>query len=398
MAGFRVLHVTDYASMYEGAFIRQLRMLDEDLRSRGARPSALCATSAALERDWARTLQDDGWTLREVPAGSTRPQRHVARAIADAVLEEQPDVVHVHFGTYDLSTRRALRSVRRLLGPAMPKLVWHYRTALETPVAERSPLRRAKDYLKFERAGRDVDLFVGVTRALADEVAARGAARERSVGIVAGCDTERFRRDSANRDRVRDRLGVADDEVMVLHMGWSWYRKGGDLLAEAMRSLETGSGPRIRAFSIGAPDDELLGSVQPLPMSDRVHEYHQASDIFVSASRSEGFGNGLVEAMACERVAVAAAAEGQVETFAGLDGVETIPIEDSRALAAAIRDLVRRRASWPALGQASRRHVLEHHSMRRWARDMADAYARLRPERLASSDARTGSDHAAEVA
>lgn len=383
MDGLRVLHVTDYASAYEGAFIRQLRMLDEEVRGRGGRASALCLTAAACRREWARTLEDDGWQLREIPDGSTRAQRRVARAIADHVLELRPDVVHVHFGTYDLSTRAALRSLRRLLGDAMPRLVWHYRTALETTIEGRSAVRRVKDRLKFEHAGRDVDLFVGVTRALADEVAARGAPADRARGIVAGCDTERFRRDPETRARVREGLGLEESDVLLLHMGWSWHRKGGDLLAQAVRTLEGGGGPRIVACSIGAPEDALLGSVRPLPISDRVHEYHQASDVFISASRSEGFGNGLVEAMACERVAVAAAADGQVETFRGLDGVVPVPVGDAGAIVDAVRELVRVRASWPTLGQANRAHVLEHHSMRRWARDMADAYAQLCPGRMA---------------
>jgi glycosyltransferase involved in cell wall biosynthesis len=400
MPGFRVLHVTDYASAYEGAFIRQLRMLDEEIRGRDGRPSAICLTSAAMNRSWATTLREDGWQLREVPDGTPWPERRVSRAIQDAVLELRPDVVHVHFGTYDLSTRAALQRLRRKLGPDMPRLVWHYRTALETPVEERSMLRRGKDMLKFGRGAQDVDLIVGVTQALADEVIERGAPADRTRGIVAGCDTDRFRSDRANRQRVRESLGVADDEILLMHMGWSWHRKGGDLLAEAVRSIEAGGGPKLVACSIGAPEDAVLGSVRALPMTDRVHEYHQAADIFVSASRSEGFGNGLVEAMACERVAIAAAAGGQLETFAGIDGVLAIPVGDAAALARAIRELVDRRASWPALGAANRAHVLERHSMRRWARDMADAYAELVPAHLDTAGARASSSAAtaAEVA
>ena len=386
MPGFRVLNVTDYASAYEGAFIRQLRMLDEEIRRRDGRASAICLTPSAMARPWVDTLRQDGWELREVPHGTPWPERRIARAIQDAVLELRPDVVHVHFGTFDLSTRAALQRLRRRLGPAMPRLVWHYRTALETPVAERSALRRWKDRLKYGRGAQDVDLIVGVTQALADEVVERGAPRGRTRGIVAGCDTDRFRSDAATRRRMRDSIGVGDDEILLMHMGWSWHRKGGDLLAEAVRSIEAGGGPKLLACSIGAPEDALLGSVRALPMSDRVHEYHQAADIFVSASRSEGFGNGLVEAMACERVAIAAAAGGQLETFAGIEGVVTIPVGDAQALARAVRELVERRASWPALGAANRRHVLERHSMRRWARDMADAYAELVPAHLEPSN------------
>lgn len=401
MPGFRVLHVTDYASAYEGAFIRQLRMLDEELRGRDGRASAICLTAAAMARPWADTLRGDGWQLREVPDGTPWPERAVSKAIEAAVLELRPDVVHVHFGTFDLSTRAALQRLRRRLGADMPKLVWHYRTALETSVEDRSLVRRWKDRLKFGRGAQDVDLLVGVTQALADEVIARGAPADRTRGIVAGCDTDRFRPDRATRRRVRETLGVAEDEVLLMHMGWSWHRKGGDLLAEAVRSIETGGGPKLVACSIGAPADAVLGSVRALPMTDRVHEYHQAADIFISASRSEGFGNGLVEAMACERVAIAAAAGGQLETFAGIEGVATIPVGDADALARAIRDLLDRRQHWPALGVANRAHVLEKHSMRRWARDMGDAYAALVPQHLGPAAARPplpGASTAAEVA
>jgi glycosyltransferase involved in cell wall biosynthesis len=387
MDGFRTMHVTDYASAYEGAFIRQLRMLDDEIRSRGGRPSVLCLTSKALARPWAVTLVNDGWVLGELPDGSTRAQRRAARAIAYHVREHRPDVVHVHFGTFDLSARRALRMLRRELGRDAPKLVWHYRTALETTIEGRDARRRLKDRLKFERAGSDVDRFVAVTRALAEEVVARGASADRVRGIVAGCDTDTFRRDPATRARIRASLGIADDDVLVLHMGWSWHRKGGDLLAEAVRSLDSLPDTRIVACSIGAPEDAVLGAVRSLPITDCVHEYHQASDIFVSASRSEGFGNGLVEAMACERVAVAAAAEGQIETFAGLDGVVAIPVGDPDAITAAIQALVARREQWPTLGATSRRHVIERHSMRRWAREMADEYAILCPARLTAAPA-----------
>jgi glycosyltransferase involved in cell wall biosynthesis len=184
----------------------------------------------------------------------------------------------------------------------------------------------------------------------------------------------------------------------MLQMWCSWHRKGGDQLAEAGTSLSALSDPRIVAYSIGAPEDALLGAVRQLPITDRVHEYHQASDIFVSASRSEGFGNGLVEAMACERVAVAALAEGQVETFDGIDGVVTMPVGDAGALTDAIRMLVHRRGSWATLGAANRRHVVERHSMRRWARDMADAYAELQPLRLDSSSTAAIASNHTEVA
>lgn len=403
MSGFRVLHVSDYSAAYEGAFIRQLRMLDEELRARGAAPSAFGLTSPALAQGWARNLAVEGWTLAELPPSSTRASGAAVAAIADSIREVEPDVVHVHFGTYDLAARAALRRLRRDPRFASTKLVWHYRTALEEPISARGPLRRIKDHLKFTRASRDVDLVVGVTNALAAEAVARGVEPERARGVVAGCDTDTFRMERSTRARVREELGLDDGDVLLLHMGWMWHRKGGDLLVDALEQLtdadgRTADGTRIVACSIGAPEDVELGRVRRLPMSTGVHEYHQAADIFISASRSEGFGNGLVEAMACERVAVAACADGQVETFDGIHGVVPVAVGDAAALAEGITRLLAQRSTWPTMGQASRAHVLAHHSMRRWAREMADTYAELLPHSLPTAAEGDAEPATAEVA
>ncbi|MEO6867269.1 MAG: glycosyltransferase, partial [Gaiellales bacterium] len=113
---------------------------------------------------------------------------------------------------------------------------------------------------------------------------------------------------------------------------------------------------------------------------------------------SEGFGNGLVEAMACERVAVAAAAGGQLETFAGIDGVLTVPVNDSAALTGALRELIATRPTWRRRGLGNRAHVVERHSMRRWAAEMANAYAELVPSYLELGAAGASAARTTEVA
>ena len=302
------------------------------------------------------------------------------RAAIEQVIEDTgATIVHTHFGSYDIATAQAVRRLRSR-GKQLVQ-VWHYRTALTLPVSRRSLRRRLKDVLKFQLAGRGVDRCVAVTDALAEEVAARGM-RTKARGIVAGTDTEVFCAASdADRAMLRDRLGVAPHQILVLHMGWDWLRKGGDILAAAAQKVHAEGGAECVYFSIGANVADLEAPVQRLEPTDAVHELHQAADIFVSASRSEGFGNGLVEALACERVAVAALVAGQQEIFSGLgDGCIAVAPEDPDALALGIRTLVERREDWPALGRANRAYIVERNSMRRWARQMADEYVDLLPQ------------------
>ncbi len=237
------------------------------------------------------------------------------------------------------------------------------RTALEMPVDERGVVRRLKDHLKFERAGRgSTDSSRSRTRWPQRSSHAAPTPSAPTVSSRAAIPTGSG---PTPRSALASREHSGSSPTTSCSCTWlAWYRKGGDLLAGAMRMLEGVRAATYRRLLHRAPDDAVLGSVRRLPVTDRVHEYHQASDIFLSASRSEGFGNGLVEAMACECVAIASVAAGQVETFAGLDGVLAVPVATTRPSPRQFGSLVARREAWPALGEANRAHVLEHHSMR----------------------------------
>jgi glycosyltransferase involved in cell wall biosynthesis len=195
---------------------------------------------------------------------------------------------------------------------------------------------------------------------------------------VAGSDTERFRPDAENRRRVRESLGIPESSVVVLHLGWHWRRKGGDLLAAAASRLMERGHEDLVFLSLGAPASEVVAPVKSLAFTERVEEVHQAADIFVSASRSEGFGNGLVEGLASGCVAVATLVEGQREIFEGLAGCRSVPVEDPAAIADAVESLLGERERWPELGKGNRAHIVRHYELRDWARRMADLYEELR--------------------
>jgi glycosyltransferase involved in cell wall biosynthesis len=363
-----VLHVCDFAAPYGGAFIRQLELLDAELRRRGRGPSAYGFPEDVRDAGWCERLRAGGSQIHLLPRTSPRAPGRAIGPVRRAIAATGCRIVHSHFGTYDVPVVLAAR--RR-------PVVWHYRTELEEPVEERGPARRLKDFVKFGVAGRSVDRFVAVTQALAREVAARGAG-ERACAVVAGCDTERFRPDATVRRQVRAELGIPESSVVVLHLGWHWRRKGGDLLAAAaQRLLERGHDDLV-FLSLGAPTSQVLPPVTSLPFRERVEEVHQAADIFVSASRSEGFGNGLVEGLASGCVAVGTLVEGQREIFEGLPGCRSVPVEDPVAIADAVESLLGQRERWPELGEGNRAHIVHNYELRDWARRMADVYDELK--------------------
>lgn len=375
----RILHVADFSAPYPGAFIRQLRMLDEELVGAGARSCAFAFPQRAAGRPWLESLRADGYDVVLLPEPRARGSHASTAVIADSARALGATVIHTHFGTYDVAAVRAVRWLKRQAhdtGRGVPRLVWHYRTALEVPVWRRSILRRLKDWIRYSRAGREVDMAVAVTQALAEEAADRGLGSTVRA-VVAGCDTDAFRPDALARGDVRRELGIEDDQLLVLHLGWHWHRKGGDLLAEAARQLRERGRDDLVFCSVDAPIASVEAPVVRLEPTDQIARLYQACDIFVSASRSEGFGNGLVEAMACARVAVAAVVEGQREVFTGVEGCVAVRPGDAAAIADGIMQLLGQRSSWDVLGAGNRARVCQRHSMRRWASDMVLAYAEV---------------------
>jgi glycosyltransferase involved in cell wall biosynthesis len=366
-----VLHVCDYAAPYKGSFIRQLELLDDELGARGSGRSAFAFPPAAERTDWFVDMAGNGRPVYTLPPTGARALGKAHSAVRALLGSTGCHIVHSHFLGYDLPS--ALAVARERAAGDRRALIWHYRTALECAPAERSLAQRLKDGLKFRWLGSGVDRHVAVTEALAREAAARGA-DGRVSAVVAGCDTDAFQPDPDARRRGRAALDVADDEMLVLHFGWHWKRKGGDVLVAAAKLLADRGVAPLRFVSVGAPPHEVAPPVRHIPFTGRIAELHQAADIFVSASRSEGFGNGLMEAFASGTPAVATLVEGQRELFENVAGCVCTAPGDAAGIAEAIESLLDQHADWPQLGAANRRHVVRHYSMRDWARRMADLY------------------------
>lgn len=367
------LHVSDYSAPYAGSFIRQLRVLDDALRARGYEGCATAFPEGARACQWSADLEKAGLRVHFLPEPSPRWPWRAGAEIKSLIGTLECKVVHSHFGSYDVAALHAARTFRPV--ERRPCVIWHYRTALEESPSMRPSLRRGKDFVKYRCLGRRVDACVAVTRALREEARARGF-RNPVRTVYGGCDSSRFMPDTGARARVRQQLGLAEHDIVVLHLGWHWYRKGGDLLVDAAGRLAGRKTPHLVFLTVGAPV-EVDGPVRVLPFTERIDELQQAADIFVSASRSEGFGNGLLEALACGSVAVATSVEGQRELFANLPGCIAVPAGDATALAQALEALLERKLYWGELGAQNRRHVVARYSLQAWSQSMVATYEEI---------------------
>ena len=129
---------------------------------------------------------------------------------------------------------------------------------------------------------------------------------------------------------------------------------------------------------------ELLQMVQDLGLARQFHfvgdvgdlrAHLQTADIFVLPSRSEGFSNAILEAMACGLPVIATDVGGNGEAVQdGLNGF-VIASEDSEALARAVLRLLDNPAEIARMGEASMKLVEERFTAEAMMRQITGAYA-----------------------
>ncbi|MBW3586101.1 MAG: glycosyltransferase family 4 protein [Cyanobacteria bacterium 0813] len=136
------------------------------------------------------------------------------------------------------------------------------------------------------------------------------------------------------------------------------YWKGTDLALKAF-SLAAEKIPNLRlvAFGTAAPSPEL-----PLPANteyiiqpdqDKIKDYYSKCDAWLLASRSEGFGLPIIEAMACRTPVISTPAGAAPEILSGGTGILVRP-EDPEEMAKAIERICQMpNSKWQAMSEAA---------------------------------------------
>jgi glycosyltransferase involved in cell wall biosynthesis len=168
-------------------------------------------------------------------------------------------------------------------------------------------------------------------------------------------------------DPVPPALGSNDAVVRLLSIGSVVPGKGYDLLIAAIATIAdlpwqlTIAGDRTRSLAAAARldadisahglDDRVavLGAVPP----ERIIELYLASDVFVLASRFEGYGMALAEAIAHGLPVVSTMAGAVPDTVPAGTGL-LVPPDDVAALAQALRRLISDRAERQRLAMNAR--------------------------------------------
>lgn len=294
MALPRLVLASAYGGPYDGSFIPMVRSLCLEAARRGWSAEAVFSPDAG-PRPWFERLSSEIET-RLAPDAS---RRELAAWFEEEVVPPRgPVVLHTHFTRYDLAALEAARG----RAPSDPAAVlWHVHTPLW------GGLRPAvQNAVKYGVLGRRVQAILASGAGPAASVRRAGAPRDRLEIAGSGVRTDRFPLSTpAGRDRARDALGIPRTATVLLHFGWHWDMKDGDLFLAAVRELAIAQPEReLVALTVSvdpAASDAVahaaLGPVRLVDPSDDVAGFYAAADVFVSSSRVEGEPFAVIEAI-----------------------------------------------------------------------------------------------------
>jgi len=235
------------------------------------------------------------------------------------------------------------------------------------------------------------DAFVAVARGAGEYlVEHEGVPRAKLVVIHNGVDVERFAPASAaQRAATRAELGLADDEVALLHVAVLRPEKGHAVGLAALRRV-VDIEPKVRLFLIGdGPERDVIERrIAELSLGRHVTLLGQRGDVerllpagdvalLCSHDRVETFPLALLEAMACGLPVVATRVGSVDEMVEDGGNGRLVPTGDEASLAVALIELARSPEMRRAFGNRALRTVRESFPATKMVNDRISLFERV---------------------
>lgn len=211
---------------------------------------------------------------------------------------------------------------------------------------------------------------------------------DRVTVIHRGRDPQRYQPVAGpERELLRERLGVAPGEPLLLNVARLLARKGHRALLRAFAQVLTrvpsarlaiaGDGPERPALERLAGELGLGDRLRFLGTRSNVPELLSAADLFVFPSQYEGHAGALLEAMMAGLPIVATDTPSHRETLTPGETGVLVPVDRPDELAAAILRLLGEPEEPRRLGEAAQRSAVERFGVDKAAARYEELYRRL---------------------
>lgn len=293
-----VLIAAEYRAPRSGNFIASLLDLAETLRDQGGKVAFLFP--AQEDRPWAAWLREHSFPVHFLQDQLSKDEK--LSEVKKLVNEYGINLIHIHFGYLE----GLLLPTHENLGV---ELIIHdhfdFVTTLGQARQRLTTMRRAMLYRRYHA------YCVCVMEKKNRWYWPMG--KNRHWFIINGLSSRRAEQDPLSREERREEIGLKQDEKLVLFLGWDMIRKGLDVAIKGVEEYRK-TDPSLKLGVIGVGSDgkpseraeEFLRSKGIDPYTEAVIYMHSYEDIFalnravdcyISSSRAEAFGYGILEAI-----------------------------------------------------------------------------------------------------
>jgi glycosyltransferase involved in cell wall biosynthesis len=371
----KVLHLINTLSV--GGAELHLLTLSRFLKRQGVDVAvAFLREKVTDSRSLRRDFESEGIQLFDLRANSRYDSRYFSKLVS-VMKQERPDILHTHLPRADLAGALA-----RFVDPS---LVWvcsvHGIYSAQWSGGWTLPL--------FRRLWRGADAMLCISAAVKDWLVQGGISGARTRVIYYGIETEKFAQPSTD---LRKTWGV-DGFAIIGSIGRLEPRKNHECLIAAMPEI-CKSVPNALLFIAGHDplgygknlqrlihELGLREKVRVIGFENDVASFLNAIDVFAFATKSEGFGQVLVEAMAAGKPVVASDIAPLTEIVVGGDNGLLVERGNPGAFAEALVALLRSTEERRRMGDSGKQRVRQRFAAARMAEETRWLYEDLLKDR-----------------
>lgn len=367
-----ILIAADYATPASGNFIASCVELGRVLKKQGHTLSFVFPENANTlsEKSWVHWLRTEGFSVSLAPRNLSDDQ--ILDFLKPLIASLEIDILHIHFGMFH-------HAVVTHAGELGVKLLVHD----HMDFAAGSNLHKQKllclaQSLRYRMKG------IAVASVNPQKDRAYALAKHRY--IPNGLSLIRNTQETLTVQQIREEMGLLPEERICLFLGWDLHRKGLDIAVKAIRELrKEDSSILLGVVGVGTPpgpgcvefvskttgEDPHSEWLRYLPSREDMFAYHRGVDVYLSASRSEAFSYGILEAISQNTPVVVSDIKG-TSWCHGYSKAVVYPTEDPLACANAIR-----KALTMGKSESNADAIVEAYSINKWCDQMLHMYLEI---------------------
>lgn len=367
-----ILIAADYATPASGNFIASCIELGRALKKSGNNLTFIFPENqnTLSEQSWVHWLEKEGFQVYLTSLNKSDDQ--ILLFLKDIISNHKIDILHLHFGMFHHTVVNHTKElgVNVLIHNHMDFAAGYSRIKQKIRCTVQS-LRYRKNNIAIASVNPQKN---------SSYIFAKHWYVPNGLSLIRNIDK------SYTREEVRAELAISSDEKVCLFLGWDVHKKGLDIAVKAVDEIrKDGSNVILGVVGLGNPPnkerlkfiadstgiDPNAQWIRYLPSREDMFAYHRAADVYLSASRSEAFSYGILEAISQNTPVAVSDIKGTSWCHTYTKAI-VYSTEDYKACADAIK-----RATALERSESNADEVVENYSIEKWYTQMIDIYKKL---------------------